>query len=346
MSQIIITESQLTRLKSNLNDGQLNEAWYNTVMDVVGLADPTGVVDIVNGISYFTQGETLFGILSIIAAVPYAGDVVAKPVMGAMKLGSASTKTLEAALKAVSRFPPGSPEYKAAIKSLDTLANSTGVVGKLLQSASSWAPKINRALDGIPLGPFKGMKNTLMDYFTLLGRAGAKSKGLQNRVKVALAAPTPANLQRNIPVIQNYLKTSKIFDPASLSKPGFMSQVFFGGIPRIFRSPEGRRLKILMQSTKWWLGFLDYIGLGNFVGPEEVIAQMGDPEFQRRLEQYQNTPEARRYFEEDFGQGQPVDQTKSQPSQDQSSSQSSAEIDPFAKFLRNLFMGQLNPLPV
>jgi hypothetical protein len=346
MSQIIITESQLTRLKSNLNDGQLNEAWYNTVMDVVGLADPTGVVDIVNGISYFTQGETLFGILSIIAAVPYAGDVVAKPVMGAMKLGSASTKTLEAALKAVSRFPPGSPEYKAAIKSLDTLANSTGVVGKLLQSASSWAPKINRALDGIPLGPFKGMKNTLMDYFTLLGRAGAKSKGLQNRVKVALAAPTPANLQRNIPVIQNYLKTSKIFDPASLSKPGFMSQVFFGGIPRIFRSPEGRRLKILMQSTKWWLGFLDYIGLGNFVGPEEVIAQMGDPEFQRRLEQYQNTPQARRYFEEDFGQGQPVDQTQSQPSQDQSSSESSAEMDPFAKFLRNLFMGQLNPLPV
>ena len=346
MSQIIITESQLTRLKSNLNEDQLNEAWYNTVMDIVGLADPTGVVDIVNGISYFTQGETLFGILSIVAAIPYAGDVVAKPVMGAMKLGSASTKTLEAALKAVSRFPPNSPEYKAALQSLDTLANSTGIVGKFLQSASSWAPKINRALDGIPLGPFKGMKNTLMDYFTLLGRAGAKSKGLQNRVKVALAAPKPANLQRNIPVIQNYLKTSKIFDPAALSKPGFMSQVFFGGIPRIFRSPEGRRLKILMQSTKWWLGFLDYVGLGNFVGPEEVIAQMGDPEFQRRLEQYQNTPEARRYFEEDFGQGQPVDQTQSQPSQDQSSSQSSTEMDPFAKFLRNLFMGQINPLPV
>ena len=56
MSQIIITESQLTRLKSNLNEDQLNEAWYNTVMDIVGLADPTGVVDIVNGISYFTQG--------------------------------------------------------------------------------------------------------------------------------------------------------------------------------------------------------------------------------------------------------------------------------------------------
>ena len=135
MSQIIITESQLTRLNSNLNEDQLNEAWYNTAMDILGLADPTGIVDIVNGISYFTQGDTLFGILSIISAVPYAGDVVAKPVMGALKLGSASTKTLQSALKAATKFPPGSPEYIAALKSLDTLANSTGPVGKLLQSA-------------------------------------------------------------------------------------------------------------------------------------------------------------------------------------------------------------------
>jgi hypothetical protein len=59
----------------------LKEAWYNTLGDVVGIFDPTGVVDLVNGISYLTQGETLFGFLSIISAVPYAGDAVAKPVM-------------------------------------------------------------------------------------------------------------------------------------------------------------------------------------------------------------------------------------------------------------------------
>lgn len=98
-----------------------------------------------------------------------------------------------------------------------------------------------------------------------------------------------------------------------------------------------------MQSTKWWLGFLDYIGLGNFIGPDEVIAQMGDPEFQRKMEQYQNTPEARRYFEEEFGQEQPQDQ--SQPSGGPSTSRSTPELDPFAKFLRNLLMGEINPIP-
>lgn len=97
-----------------------------------------------------------------------------------------------------------------------------------------------------------------------------------------------------------------------------------------------------MQSTKWWLGFLDYIGLGNFVGPDEVIAQMGDPEFQRKMEQYQNTPEARRYFEEEFGEGQPVDQ--SQFSGGSNASQPTPQEDPFAKFLRNLLIGQINPL--
>lgn len=354
MSQIIITESQLTRLKSNLNGDQLNEAWYNTAMDILGLADPTGVVDIVNGISYFIQGDTLFGILSIVSAIPYAGDVVAKPVMGSLKLGSAATKTLQSALKVATKFPPGSPEYRMALKSLDTLANSTGPVGKLLQSAggpNGWAVKINRVLDGMPLGPFKGMKNTIMDYFTLMGRAASKSKGLQSRVKVLLQAPSPANLKRNIPVIQDFLKTSKIFDTAALTKPGFLSQTFFGGIPRIFRSAEGRRLKILMQSTKWWLGFLDYIGLGNYVGVEEVVKEIGDEEFQKKLEEYQETPEAKKYFQEDFDQdqSQPQTQPQTQPlpqtSQSQSSSGTSQQLDPLAKFFRNLLMGQINPIP-
>ena len=37
--------------------------WYNTVGDIVGIFDPTGVVDIVNGISYWRQGDKLFAIL-------------------------------------------------------------------------------------------------------------------------------------------------------------------------------------------------------------------------------------------------------------------------------------------
>jgi hypothetical protein len=356
MSHIIITESQLKRLQEtyrpseNTEKGPLNEAWYNTAMEILGLVDPTGVLDIVNGISYFVQGDMLFGVLSMVSAIPYAGDAVAKPVMGALKLGSKSTKTLQAALKTAQTAAKGSKKYDAALDTLRVLSKDPGPVGKLLQSAggaTGWAQKLNRVLDAIPLGPFKGMKNALMDYITLLGRAGEKSVGLQSRIKVLLQAPSPANLTRNIPEIQKFLKTSKIFDAAALSKPGFLSQTFFGGIPRLFRSPDGRRLRILMQSTKWWLGFLDYIGLGNYVGPEEISKKMGDKEFMKKLEEYQSTPQAKEYFDQEFPEGSQGQE--SQPSQPQNteanSSSNKEELDPLAKFLRNILMGQLNPIP-
>jgi hypothetical protein len=47
----------------------IKEHWLNTLGDIVGIFDPTGVVDLVNGISYLTQGEHLFGFLSIISAI-------------------------------------------------------------------------------------------------------------------------------------------------------------------------------------------------------------------------------------------------------------------------------------
>jgi len=357
MSQIIITESQLKRLQETYRPSEdteqetLNEAWYNTAMEVLGLVDPTGIVDIVNGISYFVQGDMLFGVLSIVSAIPYAGDAVAKPVMGALKLGSKSTKALQSALKTAQTAAKGSKQYDAALDTLRVLSKESGPVGKFLQAAggaNGWAQKVNKVLDMIPLGPFKGMKNALMDYITLLGRAGEKSVGFQSRLKVLLQAP-PANLTRNIPEVQKFLKTSKIFDAAALSKPGFLSQTFFGGIPRLFRSSDGRRLRILMQSTKWWLGFLDYIGLGNYVGAEELSKKMGDEQFMKKLEQYQSTPQAQEYFNQEFpeqSQGQ-----ESQPSQSQSqntevsSSNNSVVLDPLAKFLKNVLMGQLNPIP-
>ena len=70
--------------------------WYNTVGDIVGIFDPTGVVDIVNGISYWRQGDKLFAILSWISAVPYLGDLIAKPVVGVMKFGGGATKAFKA----------------------------------------------------------------------------------------------------------------------------------------------------------------------------------------------------------------------------------------------------------
>ena len=55
--------------------------WYNTFLDFVGIVDPTGAADAINAISYFRQGHIFFGFLSLVSIIPYAGDLVAKPVV-------------------------------------------------------------------------------------------------------------------------------------------------------------------------------------------------------------------------------------------------------------------------
>jgi hypothetical protein len=137
-----------------------------------------------------------------------------------------------------------------------------------------------------------------------------------------------------------------VFNPATLTKPGFFTNVFFGGIPRLFRDPSQRRLRILMQSTKWWLGFLDYIGVGNWVGAEELVNKMGNENFTKKVDEYNQTPEAKQNFEDQFGsegmEGQTNNQQNTSPS---SSTTSTPDNDPLAKFFRGLFTGQLNPIP-
>lgn len=321
----------------------IKEAWYNTVMDILGVLDPTPVVDIINATSYFLQGNTLYGILTMVGAIPYAGDIVAKPVLGALKIGSKSTKTLESALKLSKNAAVGSKEYVAAEKAITGLAKEPGVIGTFLQKmGGGLGDKIIKTIDEIPAGPFKGMKDTIKSYFQLLSNAGKKSVRFQGTAKL-LAADFKAGkaAAADVKALKDLLKGEKIFDVATLSKPGFFTNVFFGGIPRLFRSPQGRRMRILMQSTKWWLGFLDYIGIGNWVGPDEIVKQMGESKFNSKVDEYQRTPQAKKYFEEQFGQENM--ETTTEPQQQTTTQQTNN--NPFSDFLRNLFLGKINPLP-
>lgn len=356
MAEIIITERQLALIKvktlsehTDENGELINEAaWYNTVMDILGIIDPTPIVDIVNATSYFIQGDTLFGILSIVGAIPYAGDFVAKPVLGALKIGGPSVKALESAIKLSKGAAVGSKEYKAATATIEKLAKEPGVIGTFLQKmGGSFGDKVIKTIDEIPAGPFKGMKNTIKSYFQLLSNAGKKSAMFQKRAGVlAKNFQKGTAAVKDVELLKNYLKTQKVFNPATLSKPGFFTNVFFGGIPRLFRDPSQRRLRILMQSTKWWLGFLDYIGVGNWVGAEELVNKMGNENFTKKVDEYNQTPEAKQNFEDQFGSKGMGAQTNNQQSTSSSSSTSSEpNLDPLAKFLRGLLTGQLNPIP-
>ena len=352
----------------------LKEAkWYNTAMDFLGIVDPTPITDSINAISYFTQGDTLFGILSLVSAIPAFGDVVGKSIMGAAKLGTNSTKALDKALKIMKTATPGSKQYIAAGKLVDDFAKAPNALGKMIQKfGGKTGDNVIGTLDALPLGPFNGLKNTMTDYLKILQNAGKKSltsKSFAASVAGDFAKGT-AKLG-DVETLLDIVKSTKIFDAATLSKPGALSQIFFGGIPRLFRSPEGRRIKILMGQTKWWLGFLDYIGIGNFVGPDELSNQMGEAQMMKKIEQYNQTPQALENFDDQFGKADrmgdiqkkygdinkfsretetptaaPTPQVKPQPSIPTTSvATPEPEKDVFAGFLKSMLLGRLNPIP-
>jgi len=356
--------------KKNLKEAK----WYNTAMDFLGIVDPTPITDSINAISYFSQGDTLYGILSLVGAIPYFGDFVGKSVMGAAKLGTSSTKALDKALKIMKTATPGSKQYLSAAKLVDDFAKAPNALGKMIQKLGGKSGEnVIGIIDSLPLGPFSGLKNMMTDYLKLLSNAGKKSLGVKGLAS-SLSADFAKGVAKadDVKALIDLTKSTKIFDVASLSKPGGLSQIFFGGIPRLFRSPEGRRIKILMGQTKWWLGFLDYIGIGNFVGPEELGQQMGDAQMMKKIEQYNQTPQALENFDDQFGkydrkgemdkkygeivkfnreqpqqQSAPAPQQPSAPAAPVSApvSSNSSGGDPLAGFLKNMLLGQLNPIP-
>jgi hypothetical protein len=342
-------------------------------MDFLGIIDPTPITDSINAISYFSQGDTLFGILSLVSAIPMFGDFVGKSVMGAAKLGTNSTKALDKALKIMKTATPGSKQYLSAAKLVDDFAKAPNALGKMIQKfGGKTGDNVIGTLDALPLGPFNGLKNTMTDYLKLLQNAGKKSVGVKG-LATSVSADFAKGVAKadDVKALIDLAKGTKIFDAATLSKPGGLSQIFFGGVPRLFRSPEGRRIKILMGQTKWWLGFLDYIGVGNFKGPEELSKEMGEAQMLKKIEQYNQTPQALENFDDQFGEidrkgsgvekkygdifkfgrepenKQSISQTPvvAQPQSSSSVESPKPEGDAFAGFLKSMLLGRLNPIP-
>ena len=335
MANILITERQLaliTKEEKSKNSEIITEGeWYNIVGDVLGIFDPTGIVDVANGISYFSQGDHLFGLLSLISAIPIAGDVVAKPVMGALKIGGGATKGLKNAMK----LAQAGKTAEASVM-LGKLAEKPGVVGRFLQGARSWAPKVASKVDNLPGGILKGFKNTILDYLKLLENAGLKSVKFQKSAGIlAKNLKNAAKPAESIGALKNLLKNDKVFK--GLTKKGPLSKIFLGGAPRLFGN---REMRILMRRTKWWLGFLDYIGVANFVGPEELAKQMGDGNIRRKMEEYNQTQEAQSNAEYDFG-NENVNQQNQQTGQTQQPTPTQTGNDPIQGFLSDIFGGTL-----
>tara|TARA_R110000772_G_scaffold2410_2_gene8431 strand:+ start:54794 stop:56350 length:1557 start_codon:yes stop_codon:yes gene_type:complete len=144
--------------------GTVNENWLNTVGDIVGIADPTGLVDLVNGLDYIRQGKYFYGLLSMISIIPYAGDAVAKPIILLAKAGK-----MKGVVKAMEMAKAGN---KAGAVKLLRKGAKESAFGKFLKTAGGWGEKLNRILDEMPGDKIKDdEKSTIKEWISIFVEA-------------------------------------------------------------------------------------------------------------------------------------------------------------------------------
>jgi len=344
MATILITERQLaliTRGQLSNSSNTINESeWYNTVGDIAGIFDPTGIVDLANGVSYWNQGDKLFALLSWISVVPVVGDVVAKPVVGVLKAGGKATRAFKGAVAAGD-----------AVKIAKTAKEAGGPIAKVVETAPTWGGKLLQVLK-TAVGKVPGIGGPLVraveEFVGIFTKASREIKlpstitkgGKVISVEKGLSALEKQKLFKSLEKEQGKLfrghKDVRNSWLKYMKSDASLGQKIWAGVPRIFGGNPATRS--LMRRTKTYLGFLDWLGFGNFVGPDELLQQM--PNAEQKWNEYSNTPEAQKTWNQEMSGVMPQDMTQSSgPSFMPQSSNSGP--DPIQGFMSDIFGGQL-----
>ena len=325
-------EQKIRKIYIQVNQLILSEkdAWYNTALDVIGIFDPTGAADLINGIDRIRKGDYFFGFLSMISAVPYVGDLVAKPIMGISK----GTKLYQNTEKALRLSKAG--DAAGAAKLLDEAANGSKLMNKLVAAAGRWAEKIKGGIDALPLRKLTtGPRNMIKDWCDLFIQVSKKRKAFQ--VGAKRVARRVANIKAD-PKAATELVSSykKLMDKGffrnvkldrlkgvSFLKPwsaGWMAKYIwptttFGLLYR------NRDIVSLSRRTRFYWGFIDYLSqtlgltLPADVTPEQLSKYTSENEIENKFKQYVNSPEGQKYWDEDMQGAQlpSIEGTKSTP---------------------------------
>ena len=274
------------------------DKWYNTVGDIVGIFDPTGIVDLVNGISYWRQGDKLFALLSWISVIPMLGDVIAKPVVGVLKTGSVATRAFREAVA-----------VGDAVKIAETAKVAGGPVAKMVEKAPSWGAKLLEMFKGA-IGRIPGVGapfiRAVEEFVGIFGKASKELKmpyevikgGKIINVEKGLSAVEKQQLMKQLEKEQGKIFTGHKDVRNSwlkyMKSDASLGQKLYAGVPRMFGGNPATRS--LMRRTKTYTRFLDWLGLGNFVGPEELSAAQ-----QAKWDEYAKTPEAQKTWATEMG---------------------------------------------
>jgi hypothetical protein len=291
--------------------------WYNTLLDVVGFLDPTGIADLTNSLLYFKQKEYFFCFLSLIAVVPYFGDFVAKPIMGLGK-GSRLVKGMDEALRLAK-----SGNVSSASRILQNSTKASPLMNKMVQSSAKWGSKLKDLIMNLPGGKFTiGLKKTLNDWIDLF--INASRIGTKSSIRVASAgrrikSMTPQQATQFLQTLEKSIHSNaKLFRNFKPKDPSFMAKYFWPGatVGILWRN---RSLAGLVNRTKFYAGFLSTLSLP-FMSTDELSEKMSEEELNKKFQEYAKSPEGQQNWQDDFGETSPQE---SQPQVNQSTTSQS-----------------------
>jgi hypothetical protein len=300
------------KLKNNLitESRVLTESeWYNVVGDIVGIFDPTGLVDAANAVSYFSQGDVLFGMLSLVSIVPYVGDALAKPVVMGAKLGGAALKPLQVALKSKNTVKIGETLAKlekgggfgkkvanffkgfgdsaliTGIKNMLSKISGTKIGKSLKKMVDEWVDIFKKSSKEMDKAiPKLNKRGTYTVTNTATGAGKFISKGEANKLfgKAFVDMLTPLS------------GSGKAFRAAGKAKRFKGTTALFSGT-----SP----LRKLLNKTKVWGHFLAWAGIEDKnQNVDKVLAKYGEKATGVNFERFINSPDGKKAVKEEFGQ--------------------------------------------
>tara|TARA_R110001592_G_scaffold352980_1_gene651476 strand:+ start:2266 stop:3339 length:1074 start_codon:yes stop_codon:yes gene_type:complete len=275
--------------------------WYNLVGDIAGIFDPTGIIDALNAVSYFSQGEVLFGMLSIVSVIPYIGDALAKPVVLGAKMAGPIIKPLNAALK--------TKQVPKIVASLNKIGSSGKFGENLIKFFKGFGDDVLKGIkelvDTVKNLPGGKQLSKLVDEWVSIFKETGKQLGKKVPNKVGsqwkLAGKTIKAKDAIKIMGKNFLTLITPLSGSGKAFRGVGNAKRFKGTTSLFSGASP--LRNTLGYTKLWGHFLTFVfGEKAKDDVDGVLAKYGEKATGVEFQKFIDSPQGKKAVRDEFGE--------------------------------------------